>query len=104
MSEETPLQTARIYRGPQVGPLLFYVPMPVLIAEVFIFMAAFKILAFWALSLLPIHLIPVIYTRVNPNWLRDLKADIRYRWFAPNKHIFGKGVVTYSPLAIRRKR
>jgi type IV secretory pathway VirB3-like protein len=103
MQEEKPLKEALIYRGPQMAAMVAYVPLPVFILEIFAFLAAFVAIKFLTIPLLVIHLVPVAYTRANPAWVRNLVADFKYLWGVSNKDLFGKGVVTFSPLVLRKR-
>jgi hypothetical protein len=100
--EEPPLEKAPIYRGPQTPALQFYVPLPVFVLECLLLLVGLRFLGFWMAVFLPLHLILMMKTNDNPYWVRDVIADFNHRWFADNKGIYGKAVVTFSPRVSKR--
>jgi hypothetical protein len=103
MDEEAPLNRQRLYRGPQQAALVFYVPLAVFVVEAMILFVALRVIGIYAVAILPAHIVPVILTRANPEWVRDLVQDIRYRWFNPAKGLFGAHIITYTPQRMRRR-
>ncbi|MEP6721269.1 MAG: hypothetical protein ABJA77_07485 [Variovorax sp.] len=95
--EEPALEPAVIYRGPQAPVLQAYVPLPVFGAECMVLLLGMRLLGFWTLLLVPLHLVLVLKTNDNPFWVRDLVASYRHRWFVQNKNTHGAGVVSFSP-------
>ncbi len=95
--EEPALERAVIYRGTQAPVLQAYVPLPIFGTECMLLLLCMRLFAFWALLLLPLHLLLVLKTNENPYWVRDLVADYRFRWFADNRNTHGRGVVSFSP-------
>jgi hypothetical protein len=95
--EEPALERAVIYRAAQAPVLQAYVPLPIFGLECMLLLLCMRLFAFWALLLLPLHLLLVMKTNENPYWVRDLIADYRFRWFADNKNTHGHGVVSFSP-------
>lgn len=95
--EEPPLERAVIYRGAQAPVLQAYVPLPIFGVECMLLLLCMRLFAFWALLLLPLHLLLVLKTSENPYWVRDVVADYRFRWFADNRNTRGGGAVSFSP-------
>ena len=95
--DETPITRRALYRGPQQPTLMAYVPLPVFIAEVFVLMIAFRLFGIYAAGLIVAHMLPVVLTRANPTWLRDLVLDARYFWFSQARGLYDKAVVSYTP-------
>ncbi|RYE57878.1 MAG: hypothetical protein EOP20_06810 [Hyphomicrobiales bacterium] len=100
--EEPALERAVIYRGPQAPVLQAYVPLPVFGLECMLLLVGMRLVGFWTLLLLPLHMVLVLKTNDNPFWVRDLLASYRHRWFAQNKNTHGIGVVSFSPHVSRR--
>jgi hypothetical protein len=101
--EEPPLERVAVYRGPQVPALQAYVPLPVFGIECMVLLLGMRLLGFWCLLLLPLHLILVMRTNENPFWVRDFVANYRYRWFAANRSGNAERVVVFSPHLSRRE-
>lgn len=101
--EEPALERAVIYRAAQAPVLQAYVPLPIFGLECMLLLLCMRLFAFWALLLLPLHLLLVMKTNENPYWVRDLLADYRFRWFADNRNTHGHGVVSFSPHSSRAK-
>lgn len=100
--DEPPLERVTVYRGPQVPVLQAYVPLPVFGIECMALLLAVRLVGFWSLLLLPLHLILVLRTNENPFWIRDLTASYRYRWFAINRRR-ADGAVVFTPHLSRRE-
>jgi hypothetical protein len=101
--DEPPLERVTVYRGPQVPVLQAYVPLPVFGIECMVLLLAVRLVGFWSLLLLPLHLILVLRTNENPFWVRDLTASYRYRWFATNRRRGADGAVVFTPHLSRRE-
>lgn len=101
--EEPPLERVAVYRGPQVPALQAYVPLPVFGVECMVLLLGMRLVGFWCLLLLPLHLILVMRTNENPFWVRDLTANYRYRWFAANRRGGADRAVVFSPHLARRE-
>lgn len=101
--EEPALERVPVYRGPQVPALQAYVPLPVFGVECMVLLLGMRLVGFWCLLLLPLHLILVMRTNENPFWVRDLAADYRYRWFAANRRRGADRAVVFCPHLSRRE-
>jgi hypothetical protein len=101
--EEPPLERVAVYRGPQVPVLQAYVPLPVFGVECMALLLGMRLVGFWCLLLLPLHLILVLRTNENPFWVRDLAANYRHRWFAAHRRSGAGRAVVFSPHLARRE-
>lgn len=100
---EPALERAVIYRGLQAPMLQAYVPLPVFGAECMLLLLGVRLLGFWFLLALPLHLILVLKTNDNPFWVRDLLANYRHSWMVRNKDKSRGGVITFAPHPERRE-
>ena len=94
---EPALERTTIYRAAQAPVLQAYVPLPVFGVECMLLLLAMRLVGFWSLLLLPLHLVLVLKTNDNPFWVRDVLASYRHRWIVRNSGGQGRGVVSYSP-------
>lgn len=95
--DEPALERVVIYRGAQAPVLQAYVPLPVFGVECMLLLLGMRLVGFWILLLLPVHVVLVLKTNDNAFWVRDLVASYRHRWFSQNKNLHGPGVVSFSP-------
>jgi len=99
---EPALERTTIYRAAQAPVLQAYVPLPVFGVECMLLLLGMRLVGFWSLLLLPLHLVLVLKTNDNPFWVRDVTASYRHRWFVRNGSGQGRSVVSYSPHDSRR--
>lgn len=101
--EEPPLERVAVYRGPQVPALQAYVPLPVFGVECMVLLLGMRLIGFWTLLMLPLHLVLVLRTNESPFWVRDVVANYRYRWFAANRRGGAGRAVVFGPHLCRRE-
>lgn len=102
--QDLPLELATIYQAPQAKAMQFYVPLPVFAAECITALLLLRIIGFWVFAMVvPLHVLMVIKTAVNPWWVEDMVCNFRYRFAVRNKGIHGKDVITFSPHTNRRE-
>lgn len=102
--EEMPLDRVTIYQAPQAKAMQFYVPLPVFAAECISALLLLKTIGFWVFAILvPVHVLMVIKTAINPWWVEDIACNFRYRFAVRNRGINGKDVITFSPHTNRRE-
>lgn len=95
--EDDKLIESVVIRAGQRPAMFAYVPLSVFIFEALVGMILFRLIGFWVIALLPIHLIFVIKTADDYHWLTTLKADFyNYLFFVKNKGLYGKKVVTFT--------
>lgn len=99
MSEKTePLAEAVIDKALQKPSMMFGVPLvTVFLPEIFIFMILFVILGFWAVVLLPLHVVLMTKSNANVFWVEDLITDFFEIKLSPEVGVRGKNVVTHHP-------
>ena len=101
---DEPLERVLVYQGPQTKSMQFYVPLTEFAVECVALLVFFRFFQFWALLfVLPIHLLLMLKTASDQWWVENLVCNIKYRYFARNKGLRGKNVVTFTPHATRRE-
>ena len=99
---DDPLESVPVYQAPQAKPMQFYVPLPVFAAEAVIMLGLFRFFGFWMLFfIVPIHILLMMKTSVDPWWVEKLTADFSHRFMIKNKGQRGKRVVTFTPHVTR---
>lgn len=100
--EEPPLERVSVYRGPQVPVLQAYVPLPVFGAECMTLLLGMRVIGFWTLLLIPLHVILVLRTNENPFWVCNVVANYRHRWFVSHRRA-RDGAIVFSPHPSRKE-
>jgi hypothetical protein len=95
--EDDKLIESVVIRAGQRPAMMLYVPLTIFIIEAVAGLALFRIIGFWVVTLIPIHIIFVVKTAEDYHWLTTLKANFYHYWFGvSNKGLHGKKVVTFT--------
>lgn len=99
-----PLIKSRISRGSQRPALALGVAVPIAIVEAFVVIAGIYAIGFWIACILPVHFYLKVKTGDDFNWMKRAWANfIHARFAVSNKHLHGKGVITFTASTARRK-
>ena len=101
--EDEAVRVRTLYKSLQTPPLMFYVPLQVFVIEVAFFMFLASQIQFFAIAAVPAHIIPVVLTRTNPAWVRDIYLNIRYYWLTPARGLYNRFTVSLTAQRLRHR-
>lgn len=97
------LNESTVIVAAQRPALVLLVPMYVFVAECLLLLVLGGLLGFWALILLPAHILLITLTDADFQWPRKLWCSLRLHTLASNNGIRKRGIVTFIANPILRK-
>src|ERR1700754_818820 len=101
--QDDDLKKSTVIRAGQRPPMILFVPMNVFFIETGLMFLVAKFIGMWVFALIPLHIIPVVWTAKDLFWTRTMDANRNHWWFASNKDLKAKNAVTFTAAAIHKK-
>lgn len=97
------LNESTVIVAAQRPALVLLVPMYVFVAECLLLLVLGGVLGFWALILMPAHVLLITLTDADFQWPRKLWCTLKMHTLVSNNGIRKRGIVTFIANPILRK-